>query len=175
MTITDSLTTADQMSSVTDQTIPAGRQNKKTPTHQIDRSPRIDAIESVERFFRFAHWVLEVNRHVAWTWTGPAGVPFRVTREQAESPGQFLPEQRPTVAEYPTNRARKAQQVVGEHVAPATPTRTGDQDPDAGVTTPGDDDQRTTREQPNPGLIDGLIGHLLDLDIARSLSTNHPG
>ena len=112
MTITDSPTTADHVGSVTEQSIPSGRQNKKTPTNQIDRLPRIDAVESVERYFRFVHRVLEVNRRLALTWTGPVGVPSGVTRERAESRGQFLQEHRPAVAECPTSRADTAQQVA---------------------------------------------------------------
>jgi len=179
MTITDSPTNADQVWSVTEQSIPSGRpnrQNKKPPTNQIDRLPRVDAVESVEQYFRFVHRVLEVNRHLALTWTGPVGMPSGVTRERAESRGRFLPEHRPTVAESPTGRADTAQQVAGEQVAPARPSRTDPaQDPAAGLTRTGRGDQLTTRGRPAPGLIDGLVGHLLDLDIAGSLGTNHPG
>jgi hypothetical protein len=40
MTITDPpATTTDQVWSVTEQSITSGRQNKKTPTKQIDRVP----------------------------------------------------------------------------------------------------------------------------------------
>jgi len=176
MTITDSPTNADQVWSVTEQSIPSGRpnrQNKKPPTNQINRLPRVDAVESVEQYFRFVHRVLEVNRHLALTWTGPVGMPSGVTRERAESRGRFLPEHRPAVAECPTSRAETAREAAG---AQATPTQTDPaQDPEAGLTRTGHGDQRTTRGRPAPGLIDGLIGHLLDLDIAGSLSTNHPG
>ena len=155
MTITDPPTTTDQVWSVTEQSITSGSQNKKTPTKQIDRNPR----------------------HLAMTWAGPMGWPSAVTREQAESRGQFLPEQRPTLAECTTTtRAETAQDVADEQVARARPTRTGRvQDPDAGVSTTGHADQRATRGRPGSGIIDGLIGHLLDLDIAESLSANHLG
>ena len=99
-----------------------------------------------------------------------------MTRAQAESTRQFLPEQRSTLAECTTTRAETAQDVAGEQVAEARPTRTDPaQDPDAGVSATGHADQRTARGRPGSGIIDGLIGHLLDLDIAESLSTNHLG
>ena len=175
MTITDSPTTTDQVWSVTEQSITSGSQNKKTPTKQIDRVPQIDAVESVAGL-RFVRRVLEANRQLAMTWMGSMGLPSEVTREQAESHRQFLPEQRPTLAECTTTRAETAQDVAGEQVARARPTRTGRvQDPDAGVSTTGHADQRATRGRPGSGIIDGLIGHLLDLDIAESLSANHLG
>ena len=132
MTITDSPTTTDQVWSVTEQSITSGSQNKKTPTKQIDRVPQIDAVESVEGL-RFVRRVLEANRHLAMTWIGSMGLPSGVTREQAESPGRLLPEQRPTLAECTTSRAETTQDVAGEQVAPVGPTRTDrSQDPDAG-------------------------------------------
>ena len=163
------------MWSVTEQSITSASQNKKTPTKQIDRVPQIDAVESVAGL-RFVRRVLEANRHLAMTWMGSMGLPSGVTREQAESRRQFLPEQRPTLAECTTSRAETAQDVADEQVAQGGPTRTGRaQDPDAGVSATGHADQRTTRGRPGSGIIDGLIGHLLDLDIAESLSTNHLG
>ena len=74
MTVTDLPTTADQVWSVTEQSIASGRRNKKTSTKQIDCVPRIDAVESVAGF-RFVHRVLEANRHLAMTWMGSMGVP----------------------------------------------------------------------------------------------------
>ena len=103
MTITDSPTTTDQVWSVTEQSITSGSQNKKTPPKQIDRVPRIDAAESVEGF-RFVHRVLQANRHLAMTWAASMGWPSGVTRVQAESHGQFLPEPRPTLAQCTTTR-----------------------------------------------------------------------
>jgi hypothetical protein len=168
MTITDSPTTTDQVWSVTEQSITSGSQNMKIPTKQIDRVPRIDAAESVEGF-RFVHQVLEANRHLAMTWAASMGWPSGVTRVQAESHGQFLPEQRPTLAECTTTRADTAPEVAGEPVAQARPTRTDRaQQPDGGVRTTGHGDQLTGRGRPATGLIDGLIGHLLDLDITGS-------
>ena len=144
MTITDPPTTTDQVWSVPKQSITSGRQTKKTPTKQIDRVPRIDAV-GVEGF-RFVHRVLEANLHLAMTWTGPMGLPSGVTREQAESRGQFLPERRPTLAECTTTLAETAQDVAGQQVAQARPTRTDRaQDPDPGVSTTGHADQRTIR------------------------------
>ena len=95
---------------------------------------------------------------------------------QAESGGrQFTPTQRPTIAECTTTRADTAPEVAGEPVAQARPTRTDRaQQPDGGVRTTGHGDQLTGRGRPATGLIDGLIGHLLDLDITGSHSTNHP-
>ena len=176
MTTTDSpTTTTDQVWSITEQSMTSGSQNMKIPTKQIDRVPRIDAAESVEGF-RFVHRVLQANRHLAMTWAASMGWPSGVTRVQAESHGQFLPEQRPTLAECTTTRAETAQDVAGEQVAQAGPTRTDRaHDPDAGVSATGHADQRTTRGRPGSGIIDGLIGHLLDLGIGESLSTNHLG
>jgi hypothetical protein len=149
MTTTDSptttTTTTDQVWSITEQSITSGSQNMKIPTKQIDRVPRIDAAESVEGF-RFVHRVLEANRHLAMTWAASMGWPSGVTRVQAESHGQFLPEQRPTLAECTTTRAETAQDVAGEQVAQAGPTRTDRaHDPDAGVSATGHADQRTIR------------------------------
>jgi len=178
MTITDSPTTTDQVWSVTEQSITSGSQNKKTPTKQIDRVPQIDAVESVAGL-RFVRRVLEANRQLAMTWMGSMGLPSEVTREQAESHRQFLPEQRPTLAECTTTRAETAQDVADEQVAQARPNRTDRaQDPDAGAGAGAGatchTDQRI-RGRPGSGIIDGLIGHLLDLDIVESLSTNHLG
>ena len=145
MTVTDSPTTTDQVWSVTEQSITSGSQNKKTPTKQIDRVPQIDAVESVAGL-RFVRRVLEANRHLAMTWAASMGWPSGVTRVQAESHGQFLPEQRPTLAECTTTRAETAQDVAGEQVAQAGPTRTDRaHDPDAGVSATGHADQRTIR------------------------------
>ena len=88
---------------------------------------------------------------------------------------------RPQLAEddeqcCPRPGSRSVDIVAGEQVARARPTRTDRaQDPDAGVSATGHADQRTTRGRPGSGIIDGLIGHLLDLDIAESLCTNHLG
>jgi hypothetical protein len=147
MTTTDSPTTSttDQVWSVTEQSITSGSQNMKIPTKQIDRVPRIDAAESVEGF-RFVHRVLQANRHLAMTWAASMGWPSGVTRVQAESHGQFLPEQRPTLAECTTTRAETAQDVAGEQVAQAGPTRTDRaHDRDVGVSATGHADQRTIR------------------------------
>ena len=110
------------------------------------------------------------------SWTGSVGSPSRVIREQAESSGrQFRPTQRPTIAECTTTRADTAPEVAGEPVAQARPTRTDRaQQLDGGVRTTGQGDQLTGRGRPVTGLIEGLIEHLLDLDITGSLSTNHP-
>jgi hypothetical protein len=176
MTTTDSpTTTAGQVQSVTERS--PRRHSEGTPTDRVDWwSPRITAVESVERYFRFVHRVLELNRELAMSWTGSVGSPSRVIREQAESGGrQFTPTQRPTIAECTTTRADTAPEVAGEPVTQARPTRTDRaQQPDGGVRTTGHGDQLTGRGRPATGLIDGLIGHLLDLDITGSHSTNHP-
>ena len=83
---------------------------------------------------------------LAMTWAASMGWPSGVTRVQAESHGQFPPEQRPTLAECTTTRAETAQDVAGEQVAQAGPTRTDRaHDPDAGVSATGHADQRTIR------------------------------
>lgn len=61
-------------------------------------------------------------------------------------------------------------------------SRTGKADPDRPRPGPGRGRERNRARRPAHhsgttwlGHLDGLIGHLLDLDIAESLSTNHLG
>jgi hypothetical protein len=86
-----------------------------------------------------------------------------------------MPKRRPNVTEGTTSRdADTGRHVAGDRVAKTPRTRTGPaRRPDGdGATTTQHGDRLTARGRAATGIVDGLIGHLLDLDITGSLGTN---
>ena len=180
MTSTDSPTTAvGRVWSVTEPIIPSGGERQKTPTDRGDWlswSPWMTAGQSVDRYFRFVNLTLELNRQLAAGWPGPAGPLSGASREQPDTGGgRSMPKRRPNVTEgTPSWDADTGRQVAGDRIAKIRRTRTGPaRRPDeGGATTTQHGDRLTGQGGAATGIVDGLIGHLLDLDITGSLGTN---
>ena len=180
MTSTDSPTTAvGRVWSVTEPIIPSGGERQKTPTDRGDWlswSPWMTAGQSVDRYFRFVNLTLELNRQLAAGCPGPAGPLSGPSREQPDTGGgRSMLKRRPNITEGTTSRdANTWRQAAGDRVAKTRRTRTGPaRRPDeGGATTTQHGDRLTARGQAATGIVDGLIGHLLDLDITGSLGTN---
>jgi len=180
MTTTASPTTAPgRVSSASEPAIPSGGKRERTPIDRDDwwsRSPCITAAESVERYFRFMNLTFEVNRRLALSWTGPVGWPPGTIREQSDTAGRPpMPKQPPTVTQSSTatRDPDPGRQVTGAQVANTSRARTGrNQQPHRAATTPGQGDRPTGPGGPGVGVVDGLIGHLLDREITGSLSIN---